>query len=495
MALRSALFFVLLLIGSNAGAAIVSGKVVSGVTPLPGMTVSAYTAAGTLAGSGVTSATGTYSLVLTNGDYRLLAWDPAGLYATSFHSGADSFSTSKLVTVDRNLTIDFALVRGSYLAGRVATVNGTPLAGMVVAVYNTSGTERGWTSSDGAGNYRLVVPPGSYRMAAWDDTLIYLPRFNGDARTFEAAPLLSTSAATTETVNFTLPLAARLGGRVTDALTGAPLAAVTATAWDATGAPHTVTSDSGGDYVLALEPGSYRLVFHDAGGIYAPSFHDASSFNGAEWLMLAAGTTRIIPASLSLAARLEGAVTNSSGSPVAGVTAVAYNLDGSVRGSTETGTDGLFSLVVPGSGSFRIGVHDDLYRFATRFYPATARFLDGSAIQTSGGVTHSGLNLSLLPAGLLSVVVSSSTGVPLRGLAVEVQESGSRTALFTLHTNADGEARFPLAAGSYDVEISHTERYYDTVRIEGIAVMEGQTAVVEAEMNPATTRRRAGPRR
>ena len=96
--------------------------------------------------------------------YRVVAYDPAGIYATTFFGNAPSFDLSQALTVsgsDRLTGVDFALVRGGVAAGRVvASDTGQPLAGMIVAAYNLTGSLRGFQATTATGTYELVLPPG-----------------------------------------------------------------------------------------------------------------------------------------------------------------------------------------------------------------------------------------------------------------------------------------------------------------------------------------------
>src|SRR5688572_4591499 len=98
--LARALFTIVLVTAATAvEAATVSGFVTSSATgnPLSGMVVAAYDAAGNLRGTATTDATGFYQLLqLPVGDYRFLAYDPLGVYATRFDANAESFETSPL---------------------------------------------------------------------------------------------------------------------------------------------------------------------------------------------------------------------------------------------------------------------------------------------------------------------------------------------------------------------------------------------------------------
>src|ERR1043166_1960285 len=177
-----------LLFAATAAAATISGT----VSPAPGMVVAAYDANGNFVVQTMTNASGQYSLTVNPGSYHLLAFDPTGVYATSFYANAESFETSAVLNVSGDLTnINFTLVKAGYLAGTVTSSSGTPLAGITVAAYNGNGTRRGFTQTDSAGHYVLAVPPGRYVVVAFDTTLKYVTTFYNNRETFATADFLT----------------------------------------------------------------------------------------------------------------------------------------------------------------------------------------------------------------------------------------------------------------------------------------------------------------
>ncbi|MFL6244498.1 MAG: collagen binding domain-containing protein, partial [Thermoanaerobaculia bacterium] len=222
-----------------AGAATVSGIVTSAATgnALNGMVVAAYDPAGNLVATATTDATGLYVLTVPAGQYRLLAYDLAGVYATAFDANAESFETSPLRSIPAaGAQVSFALVNGGRIAGMVLTVNGPPLADAVVEVYNLSGTRRGFTTTNANGDYSVVVPPGQYKIIAYDPTGTFAASFYSGARTFaDATPMPVVEFALTN-VSFVLTSAARVIGKTIDAATGAALASILVYAYTPAGA-------------------------------------------------------------------------------------------------------------------------------------------------------------------------------------------------------------------------------------------------------------------
>jgi 5-hydroxyisourate hydrolase-like protein (transthyretin family) len=294
MHLRRLLVISMLAAGPAAAqTAFINGAVVSAAfsSPLAGITVVAYGANGLPAATTSTDPAGHYTLAVSFGTYRLLAYDLNGTYATSFYSNATSFETSAQLNLTASLYgVDFEMVRGFQVSGRVIASAGTPLLGMVVAAYNTDGSRRGFANTSGSGDFALVLPPGTYRFAAYDKSLNYATSFYQGQSSFEAATPVSVSSAVSG-IDFSLPLAARVTGSALDRGTGAPLASLSVDARKPDGAlVYSTTTDTNGRFTMALAPGDYKFLAFDEAKYYAVSyFSDASSFASAPSFHLAAG--------------------------------------------------------------------------------------------------------------------------------------------------------------------------------------------------------------
>ncbi|MFZ2492678.1 MAG: carboxypeptidase regulatory-like domain-containing protein, partial [Thermoanaerobaculia bacterium] len=267
-------------------------------------------------------------------------------------------------------------------------------------VYNASGTTRGWTRTDAAGAYRLAVPAGSYRIAAWDEALAFVPMFNGGARSFVTAVPIAIPVAVEMRANFTLPRASVVTGTVIDAVTRQPLPGMVVDAWSADGSyVGWAQTTAAGLYRLVLASGSYRIVFSDPAGIYAPAYlADAGSFSTSVALLLAPAETReAIDAALVRAGRIAGRITDAkTGNALAGISVAAWNPDGTARTIVWTDSAGNYVLVVP-PGIYRIGAWDESLRYATRFRFDSVSFALGATLTVFAGDQHGGIDLALPP--------------------------------------------------------------------------------------------------
>jgi hypothetical protein len=477
-------------------AATVSGTVkdLATGTPLASMTVEAYTAAGTVGGRANTNTSGSYSLTLPAGSYRVLAYDLQGVWATSFHADAESFDVSTVVTLasSQSIAIHFALRRAGSLAGVVRDLSGNALPGMKVTIYNPSGTARGWTTTDALGGYRLVVPPGSYRLAAWDDATHYLPRFNAGTLTFEAAPLLGVATSEEVRADFTLPPASTISGLVSAAATGTPLPEMIAEAWDRFGRRGgRAVTDATGAYRLALESGVYQIVFYDPAAVYAPSYvSQATSLASSPIFALALGESRTgIDGLLEPAARVSGQVRDArNGASLAGITAVAWNLDGTERTRAVSGETGAYALTVP-PGTYVIGTQDDALVYLPRFRPDSASFAGGLPLTLFAGDALP-VDFSLVQGGRFAGMArSAATGASLAGILIAAYDTSGALVAIT-SSRADGTYVLLVPAGSYDITAWHRDSAYAAI-VRETAAVEGATRMEDFALLPMRTRTRA----
>ncbi|HUP62909.1 MAG TPA: carboxypeptidase-like regulatory domain-containing protein [Thermoanaerobaculia bacterium] len=482
--------FTACLMATTAAAATINGSVSDAgpATPLPSMTVSAYDAAGALRTSIVTDAQGRYTLTLEAGTYRVLAYDPNGVYATSFYENAESFDTSRQISVTSSQavsSVDFALVRGGFIAGAVSD-GSSPRAAITVAAYNLSGTLRGFTKSDASGAYRLVLPPAAYKVAAFDEARVYGTVFHHASASFDAATAAGVSAGNTTSIDFHIAAGGRIRGRVTARDSGTPLGDIVVTAWDSGGYRIAeTTSAADGSYELFLPGGAYRVVFQDRSGTYASVYYaDAESFDRSDAVDVAAGgSISGIDAALQRAGTLSGRVRNAeTGAPLAGIVVAAYNASGTVRVRTTTDANGAHNLVVP-PGSFKVGAHDVNAVYAPQFHAGQAAFAYAATIAVSTAAGAGGIDFDLHRAGRVSgTVVDRMTGAGIAGIAVAAYDlAGTRIA--SVRTATDGTYRIALAAGIYKLVAFDEALQYANAYLDGAANFDASPTLSIAAAN------------
>ena len=294
------------------------------------------------------------------------------------------------------------------LAGTVTdSVTGNPIAGATVSYAGAT------TLTDIAGSYSLPTAPlGSYQLSA------SAPGYSGGSQTVTVKP------AATSTQGFSLaPLPGSVGGVVTDAATGLPVAGVTVSY-----SGGQVVTDSTGAYTSTpLAEGTYGL---DAS---APGYAGQS-------LTAIVGPGQAATLNFSLApagvGTVGGQVTDSvTGSPVAGVT-VSY-----LGGTTTTDSQGMYSLISLPDGNTTVTA-------ARSGYTAQS----ATVVITTGSTTTQDFSLAPLPGSIAGVVTDSVTGRAISGTAVSYSGGATITdagGAYSLASVPEGSYTVGAAAAGY----------------------------------------------
>lgn len=454
----------------------ITGTVTAAETrqPLRSMAVAAYDATGSLRGTATTDATGLYVLSLAAGQYRVLAFDPAGAYAVAFDGGAESFETSPLVALGatETRTIDFVLLTAGSVSGIVLSPTGANVANAIVEAYNLSGTRRGFTTTNAQGSYSLVLPPGEYKLVAYDQGGAFAASFYRDALNFLTATPVGVSARVVRAgIDFRLGVAARATGTVIDASTMTPLASIDVYAYTDTGLGVAKTStDANGVFRFALPPGRYRFVAADPARMYGPSYYSGKrSFTNADVVELIAGQTMPgVQFALGRAGVLGGRVTNAAGAALVGIVVAAYNADGTLHTSTTTDTDGRWELAVA-PGAIRLAAFDVALSYVTEFYAQRQSFAIADAVNVAAGDRISNFDFSLDRGGRFTGVVTDAvTNQLLGGIRIAAYDSAGLL-VGEATTRSDGTYAMVVPAGAhrllaFDEQLRYATAYAGAAR-------------------------------
>lgn len=175
--------------------------------PLPDMVVSAYNLDGTRRAHQKTNSNGQYVMTVPAGQYKIVAWDDALVYAPEFYANARTFSAASTVSVTANVfSIDFSLDRGAKVSGKVlAEETRQPLSGMEVSAYDVGGERIAFVATRAAGEFSFALSPGRYKFSASDPKGNYVTEFYANVPTFAAAASFELAPDQTQTgVDFTL---------------------------------------------------------------------------------------------------------------------------------------------------------------------------------------------------------------------------------------------------------------------------------------------------
>ncbi len=457
--LRSAAF-----VGNIAGTvtATVGGGAIAGVT------VFAYTPAGSFAGSAVTGGTGGYSISgLPDGTYFVRTSNSAG-YVDEAWDDVECVScyaptTGAPVVVSSGPTIaDFALTQGGTISGTVLgagspLVYAFPAVQVFVNIVDAGNQFVTSVSTIAGGAYTTpALPAGTYFARGGSTNLGYINeiwnnvqcQFN--CQLTSAAPIAVTAGGNTPGINFDLEQGARFSGTVENASSVA-LANVNIdvrntanqSVASATTAPDgTFTTSPGipaGDYFLRTSgaPG-YINKLND--GLPCIGFCD---IDGRTPVTAAAGVvTPGVDFVLDAGGSISGTVLNALAAPLQNVTVNIVSSTGSSITTGFTNASGVYTSrdgLLP--GSYYVTTTNGL-GYINQLYPAipclpSCTVSLGTPVNVVGTGAVGGINFTLAAGGRITGQVTGAGAAPLSGVTVSVINAAGTT-FSSGFTNAAG---------------------------------------------------------
>jgi len=363
---------------------------------LPGTTVFAYSADGTSIASTLSDSAGNFAFAVPPGSYKLVAADVSHIYAAGFADDANSFSNAHTLTPGAGQSISairIPLHRAGVVAGKVTESTGAVLAGISVAAYNNDGSQRTVATTDPSGSYKLTLPPGDFRIAAFDSFGVFVTQFYPQRVLFSNATSVAVTAAqTTPSIDFALGRGAHFNGNIVDLTTQTPIEGVSVGAYDDAGNQMNVgVTDSMGNYTLVIPSGRFKLAAFDARFRYVTRYGGGSpNYENAVAYPADAPANVRVDFSMARGVHVTGTVADSSGGlAVSGVDIAVLDPDGN-RLATTTAHDGRFDFVLA-PGSYRLLAVDPLGRYGATFY-------DGPVVVSANGLANP-ITMTLLQIG------------------------------------------------------------------------------------------------
>jgi hypothetical protein len=328
----------------------------------------------------------------------------------------------------------------------------TPISGAdVTASSTTGGNGYGTATSNAQGAYNITsfLDSGNYSVTAsaigFIDTSIQNVRVTGGQET--------------PNVNIMMPISGGISGRVTDAVSGTPLAFAFVEAINTTSSTtysFSTFTDSNGNYLMYtdLATGIYNVSVSFAAGYLSRTLTRISVIAGA--------TTNNVNIALSKSATISGTVTDSVSSvALSGILVAAVAQNGTYVASAFTNSTGKYTL----NTDLATGTYNVTVSFPTGHLPKT---VSGVAVVAGNQYT---VNVPIDPSGIISGRVTSlTTGAPISGATVSAT-AGSSFGFAT--TNQTGYYRITdgLATGSYTLFASYGGGF---ATMTGVSVTQGQ---------------------
>lgn len=504
---------------------VVSGRVTaSGGSGLDDVDMDIYASTGELL-SGVTARTaggGFYDLgALPPGSYFVRANpDPAldQFFVTTYFGGSPSQSGSTPVNVAGGnvANINIALPPGGSIAGRVTDAGGTPLTGLDIDVYDATGTRQAANAVTGAdGTYDIGgFPAGQYRLRVDPTVLQGYPRtWFPTAYAESGGTLLAVTVGQRTTgIDFSLPRAGIVTGRVAAAESGAGLADIDLDIYDSAQArvDFTTKTRADGTYTIGpLPPGQFFLRADPALTQFRAQryYPNADGFATAQLVAVPSnGNASGIDFSLAKASYIAGTVT-SGGAPVAGIDLDLYDAatgaDVLVAGDF-TRADGTYDIGPLPLGTYKLRADPaDTTGLALEYFDAKLTREVADTITLGDGIAAPSTNFTLEAGGIIrGRVTDASTGQPLSAFDLDIFRADTLLRMDNgAVTDASGNYQFDrLPAGSYFVRVDpvNSATYLNTYHpsapntATATAVALGAGATV-ANINIAVLRRASAP--
>jgi hypothetical protein len=394
--------------------------------------------------------------------------------------------------------IDFALAAGGLISGTVKDqVTGAPIGAgeglfVNVQIFNANNNLVATAGVDPAGRYTsgTGMPSGTY-YARTINNQGYINKLYGNSICLgeskpggaggglgapacvptSGTPIPVTVGQTTQNIDFTLAIGLRIGGKVTDAATGLPLASAGVGIFDSQGRQVTGgRADNAGNYQSdgGLPPGTYFAIGNAFDQGYVPQLYNGVGCLGCNPTLgtpINATSSQIgINFALTTGGSFTGSVkATSSGLGQPNVKLSLYNAAGSLLGSGRTDGSGNFSAsgIPPGTYFLRtfnlLGLIDESH---LNHACAPCVITDATPITITAGATVSGLDFVLDQGGLVSgTITNGANGAPLQGATVSFYTQGGAFVGRSEPSDENGYYAISLPVGTYVVQPDPVQGY------------------------------------
>ena len=365
-----------------------------------------------------------------------------------------SVSDSGTAGVRIKISSDICVYR---ISGRIVGKDGNSVANDGVWAQFDGGST--WIQTDSDGSFAITVPSaGSYRLSTKIDGCTVYYKEGGVAISYQSGKQIRISDADITGLRFALPVgvcSTKISGRLLDTQgEGIANASVWAQSEDANA--HTRTESDGSFAITAPSAGTYRLFTSiDGCSVYFRRGGAVTSREQATRITIDERDATGILFQLregQCATRIAGRLLDAEGNPLASTQVSAVPENGSWS-STQTESDGSFSITVPGAGQYRVSTRIDGCTVYYRRSGATGSYQQATQIRVSDSDV-TGVRLQLAE-GMCELRISgkllNADGSPRSGQWVSASgNAGSGGA----QAGSDGSFSFAVPGkGSYRLSV------------------------------------------
>ncbi len=344
---------------------------------------------------------------LQTGSYIVFSYDLNGEYIPTYYDSVTDVSLATEVQViegaDTNIT--FKILKGGKIKGKVFSNTNLPLNYAYITALDLNGNwcGFGYTSDDGS-YYIGGLMGGTYILYAQDGTGQYAPKWyeNADSPD-EAKPINLNLGQTIENINFYLPPAGSISGKVTD-MEGNPLSymilfaeKITQSNFNSYEVQWASTDENGNYKIIGLGTGDYRVgVFLPNGLIY---YYDGTfdPDKAKPVPVLQGEETKNIDFKIDLnGGRIKGKVSDSSNSePIAYAAITVFDEFGIPVSFGMTDEEGNFFIYFLAPGKYKVSAW--AYCYKEEWYKEKDSYSSANTINIRENGFVSGIDFTLEP--------------------------------------------------------------------------------------------------
>jgi hypothetical protein len=471
------------------------------------------------AGATWTNAGGQFTITGSAGAYDIL-FESQGELLSEWHGDTQDRALAHPLTVPETgmVTADAVLSPGGAISGTVTNSQGAPVHGVLVRASNADGTTVFGASApftDENGHYRLRrLPTGDYKIRFGDGSQAPDEWYDSSPSSDGAQLVPVTAGSTTGEIDASLSFYGAIAGTIATA-NGLSAAGGTVRLYEGAQVIASVGIGPDGAYTLSdVAPGRYRVQFNPPSRTVSLGEDLVSQFYGGAWLAADAaeltvgdGETTTADWTLPREAVLVGELRFPDGSPARAI-ATVFDLEGRRVGGGAVDGSGHWQARGLPAGRFKVAFSSaELLPYEpgaltppapffveTEYYEDRYSLANAQPVTATAGTIGSGFDTTLTRAGTITGVLTSSAGVPLKGVKVFlVRSDGRRAGPF----RSDYKGRytaFGLRAGSWTVgfvpeSAGLLNEYYDNsptrARATPITVSYGKTVAANATIGRA----------
>ena len=480
----------------------VLGTTTSTVT-LSNVAVTAYDAAGNAVETVATDTYGQYTLAgLAAGSYTVEFVPGNSPFGATWWNGATSIATATVIPVAAGQSVNAinATLIGASISGTVLGTASAPLAGVRVYAVDAAGNGIGQTTTTSIGTYSIRgILAGSYTLEFVAPAGYANQWWSGKPTQTSASYISVSSGLAVSGENVTL--AARAGsisGQVYDSDTlGLPM--TTVELYDAAGNWIDEATPNGvGVFTFSGVPAGSYTMYADASaydGKYVGEWFGQKATQATATLIAVATGAAVTGEDIQLFQNdtIQGTVTNSDGTPGAGVQVQAFNSAGAFVASATSApaSGGTSTYQVPNlpAGTYKLeftpastNTTDASQWYAGKTSSATATAITLTKSATTDGTVTSVNNVTLVAGAIISGTLSASSASQYQGVDLTAYDA---LGTWAGHAITDGSGAFSftgLAAGTYtiDAEPGNGEPWWYGQSTQGaqivVAVTTGQVS-------------------